>query len=485
MASFMEIYSAGLYLTEAFQAKDMLRAVDKIQKYLERATGMKFVYATNEEFKNKYGDTQIGIRYFIGNDLQSVRFNWERGQSSVEISSIDVWDNNSNKNKYYHINTKGISVAKVLPSLAEFIKKPHLDEIQYGSTFDGKKITVNGTTYKSNEDAIEDLAKQGKDANEIADITGIKLSEVQYYMKKSINAVLGDSNEKRISSPDVGAAEKLFKSKYKTFVDSTKTISELEPLVSMVASGFRSSLIVSGVPEANKTYTIKNILSAHGLARNNGYVLIKGNADPMGLMETMFLNRSSVIVFDDMDSIWGNEDSVNMLKAVLDSNKERLVSWKSPALYDAEALGIVAYEDQLAYYRGESVETKTGTITPKKIGMLPNEFIFLGGVIFITNLHQDDLDDAVKNISMTIDVTFSPRDIIGIIANIIPNFEVTVKNQSTKPSKATQLMALDALDEYASGNSDKYISVRTFIGFLTGVYSGAKNWKELALKYFI
>jgi hypothetical protein len=55
----MEIYSKGLYLTEAFQAKDMLRAVDKIQKYLARATGMEFVYANNEEFKNKL--TELGI----------------------------------------------------------------------------------------------------------------------------------------------------------------------------------------------------------------------------------------------------------------------------------------------------------------------------------------------------------------------------------------------------------------------------------------
>lgn len=46
----------------------------------------------------------------------------------------------------------------------------------------------------------------------------------------------------------------------------------------------------------------------------------------MGLYMALFINRDKLIVFDDCDSVFGNIDSVNILKAALDSYDTRMVS---------------------------------------------------------------------------------------------------------------------------------------------------------------
>jgi len=65
-------------------------------------------------------------------------------------------------------------------------------------------------------------------------------------------------------------------------------------------------------------------------------------------------------VFDDCDSILFDEVALNMLKAVLDSGKKRMLSWKS----ESHAL--------------------------KREG-IPDRFEFKGGVIFITNVNFENV----------------------------------------------------------------------------------------------
>lgn len=130
----------------------------------------------------------------------------------------------------------------------------------------------------------------------------------------------------------------------------------LEKMTVAASKSIVRSMIVSGPGGLGKTYTIDKIVRKMPEERV-GYV--KGFVRPSGLFATLFQYRHAgcVIVFDDADSIFGDETALNLLKAACDSSDERVISWLSQReLVDAE---------------GEAI---------------PQSFKFEGTVIFITNI---------------------------------------------------------------------------------------------------
>jgi len=208
------------------------------------------------------------------------------------------------------------------------------------------------------------------------------------------------------------------------------------------------------------------------LQRGNDWKLIKGQTSPFGLYASLFLNQDKIIVFDDTDAIWKDKVAVNLLKAALDSDDERLISWNSKTTYDPDLPpfdyndypGMTELEAQRQYFSSDQ--------------KLPNEFLFEGKIMFLTNMLSADLDPAVKNRSYVIDINLKPEDIVKRVKSIIPNFEINGKKIPVKD----QLEAYEALKELTEVDP-RYISIRTFIQFLKTKLSGSPRWKELAMKY--
>lgn len=475
MGNFLKIYSNGLCLNEAFQAKDMEKAIKLIKKYLERKTAYTFYDSGDvEEFKNKFGN-QIGIRYFLGNTTRSVRFNWMVGQKSAEISSIDIWDDGKSPYAAVHVEVSDISIVKVLPQIAQLIRKPAVSnlavegyEIAPPNMLSEKKVTVNGVTYISVKDAAVSLYQDGYDLESISDMIHVKLSAIKYYINNAVEVTRGAKDEKRKPSKSERDADKL-QASYAKFQDPEVELPALRQLLSNVITGLNPSLIIAGSAGIGKTYTTQEMLSKAGLKENEGYKLVKGTATAKGLYTTMFINKDAIIVFDDTDSIWTDKTAVNMLKAALDSNERRIVSWNSAQTYDPYVMDILSYEEQRAYYADT--------------GKLPAQFDFEGGIIFITNLAVSELDNAVKNRSAIIDLTFSPEDVSKVVKKIIPGFDISLRSGKVMISKKDQLAVYEVFNDYIKGNPG-YASIRTFVNFLKAWYSGAPNWKELATKYY-
>lgn len=124
-----------------------------------------------------------------------------------------------------------------------------------------------------------------------------------------------------------------------------------------------NGLIISGPPGVGKSHGVEKTLEKANFDRllagkQEKYEIVKGSATAIGLFKTLYLNRHRgyVTVFDDCDNILYDEQSLNLLKAALDSKEIRKLSW----LAESRAL---ANED------------------------IPNHFDFKGSIIFLTNIN--------------------------------------------------------------------------------------------------
>jgi hypothetical protein len=256
-------------------------------------------------------------------------------------------------------------------------------------------------------------------------------------------------------------------------ISAQELFDDLERLTKMVIKGARPSLVVIGGPGTGKTKTIMDCIHDAGLKKGSGWIQVKGKISPLTLYSTMFINRSKLLVFDDTDSLWENDDAVNILKAGLDSSPVRNVSWASPL---TQAVTHMTDDEKNEYIKQVDDELKANASAKVKF---PSEFDFTGRIIFISNKPHSGLDSAVLNRSMFIDMTLTSKQVFERIEGIMdklsaPNsFDITIE---------TKREVLEYLQEQIASKKMKYVSIRTFIGALGVASSGDPEWKRL-LKY--
>lgn len=404
------------YATEAFTDKDMERASELIKSNLEKRLGVELYqqYGVNK-FKNSEGIGQ-GIRYFIGDTDQAIRFNFNNN----EISSVDIWDKNSDSvSPRVRLEIEGESVIKILPQIIQLIQNPSLKE------------------------TIEVIDSQ--------------LDEQPEVIKKNMN-VKSISNEVQIID-DKEDQKKLDQIEY---ADPNVVFDDMRKLLKLVITRKRNSIIISGLAGVGKSFTVEETLKESGLVKGRDFEIIKGKSTSYALYQSLFENRDKLIVYDDCDSILKNKDAINMLKAALDTNKERVISWKSKSTFNPDPL--------------ETIEIKK--LIQK--GKLPDHFDFRGRIIFITNIYYKNIDDALLSRSFVIDVTLQAKDVLLRIETILDNIMRDVP-------EATYDIKKQVLDYYKylvkNNQLKKPMSIRTFIAGVVIRLSGDENWKRLVRRY--
>ena len=103
---------------------------------------------------------------------------------------------------------------------------------------------------------------------------------------------------------------------------------------------------------------------------------------------------------------------------------------------------------------------------------LPRSFDFTGRVIFISNMAQDKIDQAIRSRSMMIDLSMS-------LDQKIDRMEFIAKSEEFLPEYDTTIKA-DALKLIRSIKDDcSEISLRTLIA-VAKIRASNKEWKDLA-----
>ena len=262
------------------------------------------------------------------------------------------------------------------------------------------------------------------------------------YVERRVKSMVGD-----VEVAMAAAVEK--SNKY----DINTRFGFVEKLVTMVATGVQPSAVITGEGGLGKTFTVTKTLAAHGykdiselaefqvgsvINTSKCFMMIKGFSTAKGLYRTLFENQKSVIVFDDCDAVLKDPVALNLLKGALDSYGKRIISWNADMKDDD----------------------------------LPRSFNFEGRVIFISNMDQDRIDQAIRSrsmmidLSMTLDQKIDRMEFIAKSDEFLPEYDATIKAD-----------ALALIREVKS--EAKEISLRTLIA-VSKVRASNKEWKDLA-----
>ena len=187
----------------------------------------------------------------------------------------------------------------------------------------------------------------------------------------------------------------------------------LEDMTRATKKGDVRAMIVSGPPGVGKSHGVEKVLGKHDLLADiaqdpsfKKYEVVKGAMSAIGLYCKLFnyADKDNVLVFDDCDSIFADELSLNILKAALDSKKNRTIHWNTDSFK----------------LRNEGV---------------PDSFTFKGGAIFITNLKFDKSKGKVREHLMALESRCHYIDL-------------TIDTDREKMLRIQQIVKDGMLDEY-------------------------------------
>jgi hypothetical protein len=140
----------------------------------------------------------------------------------------------------------------------------------------------------------------------------------------------------------------------------------LEDLTNAAIKSIVRAVIVSGPAGLGKSFTVEEALKKWD-PEEKKHTIVKGYVRAPALYKLLYSHSKAgnVLVFDDADTVFQDDTSLNMLKAVCDSSPKRRVSYMTE--------GVLYDED-----------------TSER---LPKSFTFEGTIIFISNIDFDAMID--------------------------------------------------------------------------------------------
>ncbi len=334
------------FITENL-SRNQQKYVDMIVNYLKNHADFD-LYEYAEEFdvqKHDSGSKHITGKLYLIPNNKAVRFNFDKDQ----LISIDMWEN------------------------FEFTFKSITNKPTYTMLINGSIINI-----------LHDILDFINGDFELSE----KLKEDS--IKKSVD------EDVELKSMTVS------KNVFDLDIDIFESI---KIYTAQVAYKVSNSLVVSGAAGLGKTSDVENTLSDMRV----DYVPIAGDITTSGLFEILFLNRDKLIVFDDIDSVFDEKASINLLKAVLDTKPKRKVSRILKTHFDSFTMNDKQIQEKY-----------------EETGKLPKQFEFTGRIIFITNVAGDKLDDALISRSLYVDVNPKLPEIITRIKTIMPKIQPNV-----------------------------------------------------------
>jgi len=220
-----------------------------------------------------------------------------------------------------------------------------------------------------------------------------------------------------------------------------------------------TATIVSGAAGIGKSYTAEWALEHAKETKGTSFKIIRGAINALDLYEQAYRYRNprQVIVLDDADRIFDDEDGLNLLKCLLDTSVERKVNWMTDH----------------PRFKGEDA--------------LPKEFVYAGAMLFLTNKNfQDYIDSgygryvehmsALMSRSIYLDLKMHSRREVEIWGS-----HLVERNKILQQDGCTPGQERDAIDWVKKNMWDcRELSIRTYLKLGKFMKMNDQSWERLA-----
>lgn len=233
----------------------------------------------------------------------------------------------------------------------------------------------------------------------------------------------------------------------------TETFDVLGKVTHGVINGNILSLIIGGAAGTGKSHLVIDALEREG----KNHVVISGSISPVGLYKTLYeySNEGDVVVLDDVEVIFSDMQSLDILKAALDTKKARTISWGKES----------------AALRAEDI---------------PPRFNFNGQVIFITNTdlaREVDREsrmsphyNALLTRSIYVDLGIhTRREVMARVRQVLLTQEFMMLHGAT----ISEVQAVDAW-LLANFKEMRTLSIRSALQLLSLLRSSPAHWEQTA-----
>ena len=389
-----------------------------------------------------------GVMLYSAKGTAAVRVGGKRmNRGPGIVGDLAYFSDASKRTADFVMSSDSFPITSLCYEFAKLISEP-----AYAKEVETIKESINegkrGVLSAQEQKMVMKQLKSGKSAAKIARDLGISYGAI-LKLKRNETVILEEPTA-------VKANEETLEDKVK-YLDETLT--DIYDIARKVAAGAFNSLMISGRAGTGKTFSVEKALKDEGLVADDDYIIVSGAVSTIMMFKKMFQYRNKVLVFDDCDAVFRDENGRNILKAALDTKKVRRISYlkKSGLVFDPKDFEM----------------DPEGEFNMIENGMVPAYFDFAGRVIFISNLAKDkaDPDGAIRSRSILIDVNPDDVTLMERIKTLLPYLE----------PKDMPMKDKEEIFEFMKKAND--VSMRTFVKAAGFKVAGLPNWERMSKRY--
>ena len=421
----------------ALSDKSADRLYDIIKNRIQRKFGVK-VYAQKWRIpiKSSHG-TIHGVMMMLGDGEHAFRLNYGSASGGA-VESIDFWLHPSS-NPQLHVSTAGLNIVQMVAVIEEVLDKKKVGTIL---------IDESGDVQDENNEEVSLNEARGERS------TGERVRRKRTRDNITIDEEPEETESKRgkrrkvkvekVDFDELVVVKDEFYDLFDVPLNDDELFSLLEFEVRKVKNKTNRALLILGDPGVGKSYTVIKELAGENSITFKGTI-----TGPAALYKVLFMNNDpdKIIIFDDLDTLFDNDKSANILKGALDSAAVTEVSYLSknnvnPLFYDVLVGNEQLTPDVLQKLEAMKINTNIFDSdqghTSKMLNklkaralnadnpnaILPNKFDFKARVIFISNRYLQDFPSSLISRSAVIEVSLTLEQIVARIEKVLPNLEL-------------------------------------------------------------
>lgn len=434
-------------ITEGFGTKTggepaLVKAAELIGAYISRQTGGDW-----KRFPiTSYFDGVPGVMFFDDKTDGAFRVMGKgSGRGPGIVGSLDLLDRFWHDEILLSLSSDTFPIISLVSEFVRLMNEPkYVKEVETEGVMESR----GGALTAEQQRHIEIGLNKGKSVLSLSKELGVKYSLVAKVKKGGRVGVE--------VMPAVRANEQTLEDRVKFMEETMQDVYEISR---SVAAGAFNSLFISGRAGTGKTYSVEKAMHDEGLEEGEDWIKISGAVSSIIMYKQLYLYRDKVLVFDDCDAVFSNEDGRNILKAALDTKRIRKISYmkKVSFLYDPK----------------DFANNPEGEFNAQESGLVPNQFEFSGRVVFISNLDKSkaDPDGAIRSRSILIDVNPDDATLMERMRLLLPYLE------------PVDMPLKDKEEIYEFMKNSKDVSMRTFVKAAGFKMTKSANWQRHASRY--